>query len=163
MQIAEHVPAEISTATAQGSSLVQSDGPGQAPGAPGAMPRSQSSPGSTVPSPQVGEQSRSVERVAPAGQHPSYAFAFGVGTVISSWAQTRVQSDPFDVSCVHATPSSQSAGGQAPGSARAMAVSQVSPGSTTPLPQRGLEAPPASASAVPASTTQGPPVQPSCT
>src|ERR1700690_1497114 len=134
MQIAEHVPAETNRATAHESSFVQSEVPGQAPAAPAAMPVSQVSPGSTFPSPQVGEQSESVAWVAPAGQQPS----FGLTTVISSCAQTAVQSAPLRVSRVQATPSSQLAGGQEPGSAGGVAGRQVSPGSTRPLPERGM-------------------------
>src|ERR1022692_2883721 len=157
MQIAEQVPAEINMATAQGASFVQSAATGQAPGAPAAMPRSQTSPGSTVPLPQVGEQSGSMELLAPAGQQPS----LGTGALISTGrAQAAVQSAPFGRSWVQATPSLQSAGGQAPGSPAAMAVSHSSPGSTTPLPQRGVELIPASGEPTPASTVQGPPAQP---
>jgi|ERR1022692_3580984 hypothetical protein len=123
MQIAEQVPAETSSATAHGSSWVQSDVTGQAPGEPDAMAMSQVLPGSTIPFPHVGEQSESVAAVAPAGQQPS----FGATTVITSCAQAAVQSAPLGVSRVQATPSLQSAGGHAPGSPVAMAVSQVSP------------------------------------
>jgi hypothetical protein len=42
---------------------------GQAPGLPAAMARSQLSPGSTSPLPQVAEQSGSLEAVQPAWQH----------------------------------------------------------------------------------------------
>src|SRR5215469_4946826 len=69
-QTAEQVFAEMKRATTHGSVETQSAADGQAPGWPGAMPVSQVSPGSTTPSPQVGEQSLSMAGVAPAGQQP---------------------------------------------------------------------------------------------
>src|SRR5262245_38669037 len=84
-----------------------------------------------MPSPQPSEQSLSEAWLAPAGQQPSPA----AGWVISVCAHAAVQLPPFcSVSAVQATPSSQAVG-QAPVWPAAIAVSQVSPVSTTPLPQ----------------------------
>src|SRR4029077_1708827 len=101
MQIAEQVPAETSSSSAQGSPLLQSVG--QAPGEPTAMAMSQISLGSTTPLPHVGEQSGSSALVAPAGQQSSPAAA----AVISSCAQAAVQPLPVATSRVQATPSLQ--------------------------------------------------------
>ena len=58
--------------------------------------------------------------------------------------QDAVQALPLELFFVQAMPSSQLAGGQAPSSPARIAMSQVSPGSTRPLPQRGLVLGPAS-------------------
>jgi hypothetical protein len=114
----------------------QSPGTGQAAGDPARTPVSQYSPGSMVPLPQVAEQSGSVRWVASTGQQPS----LGTGSVIGSWLQVAVQPEPWCLSRVQASMSSQVAGGQAPTIPLGMAMSQVSPGSMAPFPQR----PPAS-------------------
>src|SRR5665213_2510835 len=112
------------------------------------MAVSQVSPGSTIPLPQVVGQSKSVAAVAPAGQQPSLLETLALVSTV--WVQVALQSvAELCTSAVHPTPSSQSAGGQAPGSPAAMAVSHCSPASG-PLP-------------TPASTTHGPPAQAICT
>ena len=156
MQIAEQVPADTSRLFAHASPFRQSDWVGQAPGEPAAISVSQVSPGSTIPLPQRAEQSGSWALVVFLGQQPSPA----VVSTISSCAHVAVQSLPLGTSRVQATPSEQSEGGQAPGSPRGMAVSQVSSGSTRPLPQRGPPVkPPSPAPPVPPSTMQGLPPQ----
>ena len=85
---------------------------------------SQVSPGSTVPSPQVPEQSESLVSSQPAGQQPSASTH-----EVTTWeVQTTLQLAALPVieSTVQALPSSQVTG-QLP--------SQVSGGSTVPLPQ----------------------------
>jgi len=85
---------------------------------------SQVSPGSTVPSPQLAEQSLSPGRAQPLGQHESPE----VQAVTAACAQTTLHcaAVPVSTSVVQALLSLQLVG-QLP--------SQVSPGSTTPLPQ----------------------------
>ena len=156
-QIAEQVRAEMSCATTQAFPAVQSNREGQAPAVPGGSPRSQVSPGSTTPFPQVGEQSGSVVAVAPVGQQPSETLA---AIVISVCEQAAVQPLPLRVSLVQARPSSQLAGGQAPGRPGAIAMSQVSLGSTAPLPQFGcMPVPPSGGAPVEAGTHGLPPSQ----
>ena len=91
---------------------------------------SQVSPSSTTPLSQVGEQSRSVLALHPAGQQRSPATQ----VVMAVWLQTTLQVALLPViwSTVQESPSSQL--GQVDGG------SQVSPASTTPLPQ--VTAPP---------------------
>jgi hypothetical protein len=82
------------------------------------------SPGSTTRLPQLAEQSLSLLLLQPAGQQPSPVVHW-----VSAWcahAALHVDALPVIESCVHGFLSSQSAG-QLP--------SQVSPVSTTPLPQ----------------------------
>lgn len=85
---------------------------------------SQVSPGSTTRLPQLAEQSLSVLLLQPAGQQPSPV----THCEIAWWLQAALQFDALPVwaSSVQAFPSLQSTG-QLP--------SQVSPVSTTPLPQ----------------------------
>jgi len=85
---------------------------------------SQVSPASTTPLPQLGEQSLSFVESQPAGQQPSPFWQ----VEMFWWAQATLQlaALPVIVSMVQAFWSSQVVG-QLP--------SQVSPGSTTPLPQ----------------------------
>src|SRR6185437_332697 len=154
MQIAWQVPVETSSVKTQESETEQAPGVGQAPGWPAGIPVSQVSPDWITPSPQVGEQSGSVAKVAPGGQQPSLGVP-GVTRVMATCLQTSVQPLPWATSVVQATPSSQLAGGQAPGLPGATAVSQLSPGSMRPLPQRGLDiGPPPSGTPVPPSTRQ---------
>ncbi len=80
------------------------------------------------PDPLHGEQSTSF-CPQPAGQHPSPEMQAVTGT----WLQDVEQPEPTKVSVVQASPSPQLVG-HAPAPA-AMPVSQVSGGSTTPLPQ----------------------------
>jgi hypothetical protein len=149
--MAWQVPTETSRVSAQGSATAHSLGVGQAPGWPAAMAVSHVSPAWMTPSPQLAEQSGSVDLVAPDGQQPSARPI----SVIGGCAQEAVQALPLGLSLVQATRSSQLGGGQAPWSPARMATSQVSPGSTRPLPQRGLVVVPASGvEPVPASAMQ---------
>jgi hypothetical protein len=90
---------------------------------------SQVSPPSTTPLPQVTEQSESLLALHPAGQQPSLKAA---QVVIPVWLQATLQLAllPVILSMVHVLASSQEVGQDDAGS-------QVSPGSTTPLPQVG--------------------------
>src|SRR5438874_1048878 len=104
---------------------------GQLPGCGGGMPTSHVSPVSRTPSPQADRQSGSRALEAPAGQQPSPAM----GAVIAVRKQMAEQVSA-DNSCATAQgPSALHASlvGHAPGVPAAMAVSQVSPGSTRPL------------------------------
>lgn len=85
---------------------------------------SQVSAASTIPSPQVEEQSLSFADVHPLGQHPSL-FVQAVRAVFVHWKE-HVSTVPVNPSVVQALPSSHEVG-QLP--------SQASPVSTTPLPQ----------------------------
>jgi len=85
---------------------------------------SQVSPVSTTPLPQLAEQSESLLLVHPAGQQPSPPTHWVTGWCVH--AALHVEALPVITSWVHAFPSLQSLG-QLP--------SQVSLGSTTPLPQ----------------------------
>jgi hypothetical protein len=87
---------------------------------------SQVSPVSIVPLPQVDEQLLSEAEVHPDGQQPSPLMH----DVMGVWPHDRLQfaALPVDESIVHEFMSSQ-VGGQVAGG------SQVSPGSSTPLPQ----------------------------
>jgi hypothetical protein len=87
---------------------------------------SQVSPGSTIPFPQDAEQSSSVVPSQVAGQHPSAL----VQAVMGGYEQAALQlaALPVSVSVVHELPSSHEVGQDEGGS-------QVSPGSSTPLPQ----------------------------
>ena len=80
-----------------------------------------------------GGQSLSVAEVHPSGQQPSSA----IHAVMEVWVQATLQLAllPVIPSVVQALPSSQLVG-QAPGP-DAIPLSQVSPDSTTPLPQLG--------------------------
>ncbi len=96
---------------------------GQAP-APLEMAVSHFSGGSTTPLPQLAEQSESFSALQAEGQQPSPE----PHAVIGAWLHAVEQPEPTRVSSVHATPSSQDVG---------HVPSQVSGGSTTPLPQLG--------------------------
>jgi hypothetical protein len=87
---------------------------------------SQVSPGSTAPLPQVCEQSLSVLKSHPAGQHPSSCSQETMGTLV----HTALQFDGLPVieSRVHSMPSSQSVGQVSGGS-------HVSPSSMMLFPQ----------------------------
>jgi hypothetical protein len=88
----------------------------------------------TFPSPQPA-QSLSFDGFAPTGQQPSL-FA---GVVIGVFVHAAVHVPAFaSESVVHASPSSQLVG-HAPGLPAAIAVSQVSPASTTPLSHFGRQ------------------------
>jgi len=93
---------------------------GQTPGG------SQVSPGSRLPLPQVAEQSASVDGVQPAGQHPSPPAHAAIASCVQ--ARSQLAALPAVPSRVHALPSLHD-DGQLPGG------SQVSPGSSMPLPQ----------------------------
>jgi hypothetical protein len=103
---------------------------GHAPASPSGIAVSHASRASTVPFPQVGEQSASVVESQSEGQQPSP----------STHALTRLalqlaeHAEPTSRSVVHAIPSSHSLG-HAPGSPARMAVSQVSMAPTEPSPQ----------------------------
>jgi hypothetical protein len=89
---------------------------------------------SRTPSPQTTGQSLSTRWFAPGGQQPSDFD----GAVIWACTQTAAQVPAeISLSIEQASPLAQSAAviGQAPGDPAGMAVSQVSPGSTTPSPQ----------------------------
>ena len=90
---------------------------------------SQVSPASTTPLPHFGVQSESLLALHPAGQQPSLKAA---QVVIPVWLQATLQLAllPVILSMVHVLASSQEVGQDDAGS-------QVSPGSTTPLPQVG--------------------------
>src|SRR5438105_2225096 len=98
------------------------------------MAVSQDSPGSQAPLPQTGAQSTSVLALQPEGQHPS---ELKLHCVMSLCTQDEVQvlGFPITKSLVQAMPSLQLAFdcGQLAGG------SQVSPSSTTPLPQLGWQ------------------------
>ena len=87
---------------------------------------SQVSPLSTTPLPHPAEQSESLAEVQPVGQHPSPVAQ----VLMAPWLQATLQfwALPVSWSTVHASPSSQLVGHEIDGS-------QVSPLSTTPLPQ----------------------------
>jgi hypothetical protein len=106
--------------------IVSSHDAGQAP-APLVIAVSHVSPVSTVPLPHEAEQSGSVPGVAPVGQQPS-----AVPAAIGVCVHAAVHSLPVSESVVQTMPSSHDAG-HAP-APLAIAVSQVSPVSTTPLP-----------------------------
>jgi hypothetical protein len=86
------------------------------------------SPGSRTPLPQLGEQSKSVFALQPAGQQPSPEAH--VVTTVCPHAALQFAALPVVWSIVQALPSLQSAEHEAAGS-------HVSPGSRTPLPQLG--------------------------
>src|SRR5262245_57925245 len=103
------------------------------------MPTSHNSPAtsSTMPLPHAFAQSSSAALVAPGGQQPSLSLpdCMTIGERTHTAAQV-----PADISVpiAQAVPEVQSdAPGQVPGMPRAIAVSQVSPGSTTPFLQPG--------------------------
>jgi hypothetical protein len=87
---------------------------------------SQSSPASTTPFPQLAEQLLSLLALHPLGQQPS-PFVH-VEMVWRAHAKLQLVALPVMVSIVHAFPSLQVAG-------HVLCGSQVSPISTTPLPQ----------------------------
>jgi len=95
---------------------------------------SQVSPISTTPFPQVALQLGSLVALQPDGQQPSS----GPQAVMSRYMQRAVQFStlPTRACVVHGLPSSQLVG-QAPARPAGMALSQASPGSTTPLPHEG--------------------------
>ena len=99
---------------------------GQVPGG------SQVSPGSTTELPQLAEQSPSLTASQPAGQQPSPPAQLTMATL--EHAALQVAALPVMVSFVQSLPSSQLTG-QVPGG------SQVSPDSTTELPQLALQSP----------------------
>ncbi len=103
---------------------------GQDPG-PEAIPLSQVSGASTTPLPQDGEQSSSVFALQADGQQPSPETHAVIGELL----QDTEQPAPTSLSRVQAMPSSHAIG-HAP-APLAMPTSQVSLGSTTPLPQLG--------------------------
>lgn len=109
----------------------------------------QVSPDVQTPSPQAAVQSASVETLHALGQQPSPP----VHAVIASWEQARLQVDALPVvpSVVQAIPSLQVDGQDEGGS-------QVSPDSTTPLPQVGEQSPSVVASQPPGQHPS-PPVQ----
>jgi hypothetical protein len=100
------------------------------------------SPGSSVPSPQLAEQSESLALVQPLGQHPSPAAHAEIGVL--SQRALQLDGEPVSRSLVQATPSSHDDGHDDAGS-------QVSPGSIVPFPQPGGGMPP-SPLGTPAST-----------
>ncbi len=100
---------------------------GQAPG-PDEIAVSHVSGGSTTPLPQVAEHSASFNALQPGGQQPSPVAHAVIGALLHAAAHP----EPTSLSRVHAIPSLQPEG-QAPGPDE-IAVSQVSGGSTTPLP-----------------------------
>ena len=106
---------------------------GQGLGEPG--PSSQVSPGSIILFPQKGEQLISVKAVQPGGQQPSLIRR--LQSVISLWTQRAVQSSalPNNVSVVQGLPSLHEVG---QGLVEPGPSSQVSPGSTSPLPQTAV-------------------------
>jgi hypothetical protein len=116
--------AALPTSTLLVQAIPSSQLVGQLPGG------SQVSPGSTAPLPQLTEQSVSFRDVHPDGQQPSPPPQ----AVIAGYVHRAVQSAalPTSTSLVQTFPSSQLVG-QLPGG------SQVSPGSTTPLSQRGAQ------------------------
>jgi hypothetical protein len=87
---------------------------------------SQVSPGSTTPSPQVAEQSGSVPESQPDGQHPSPPSHVSMTSCVHRAVQAAAL--PVSTSSVQGSGSPHSVGQLEGGS-------QVSPGSTTPLPQ----------------------------
>lgn len=92
------------------------------------------SPASTVPLPQLGEQSLSSMALQAAGQHPSSSVQSS--TTVTSHATSQVSGVPESMSEVHALLSSQTVG-QLPGG------SHDSPASTTPFPHAGAAVAPA--------------------
>src|SRR5262245_56750130 len=97
------------------------------------MPVSQVSPASTAPLPQATAQSPSLLLVQPGAQQPSPLVQVLIGVVTQRAVQVPAL---ISVSVVQLSPSLQLVR-QAPGWPAAMAVSQVSPESTAPLPQVG--------------------------
>jgi len=91
---------------------------------------SQVSPGSMTPLPQKGSQSPSFPLVQPDGQQPSPPVQAVIG--VCPQAALPASALPVRVSVVHGSVSAQLVGHEAGGS-------QVSPGSTTPLPQKPLQ------------------------
>ena len=96
--------------------LLSSQSSGQSP--------SQDSPASTTPSPQNPLQSVSTSCVQPIGQQPSPDSQIAMSWFVHSALQFSAQ--PTNASLVHTLPSSQVSG---------HSPSQISPTSTTPLPQ----------------------------
>ena len=132
---------------------------GQAPGMPGGIAVSQVSPWSTTPLPHVGEQSLSGSgrrgwRRPGSSRRPASTSSISLVAAASRCSRCR-RGCRACRRCGRRTTS-----GQAPGSPGAIAVSQVSPGSTRPLPQRGLVVGmPPSSFPVPPSTMQASPPQ----
>jgi hypothetical protein len=89
---------------------------------------SQVSLSATTPSPQLAEQSLSVSALQPWGQHPSPASQAVLMALTHTTSQ--VSGAPLRLSSVHALASSQLLG-------QVLAGSQLSPVSSTPLPQLG--------------------------
>jgi hypothetical protein len=114
----------------------------QAPASPAVIARSQASPASTAPSPQIGVQSGSLAAVQPAGQHRSPEVQAVIGTAMHEPLQ--LAGEPRRVSVMQ-VPST----GQPVGQESGTALSQVSTGrSTTPLPHMAAQS---------ASTVRSPP------
>src|SRR5262245_45850063 len=112
---------------------------GQAPGASGGMPTSHDSPISTTPLPHAFGQSSSTMLVAPGGQQPSLSLPDGMTIGKRTHTAEQVPAD-ISVPIAQAVPDVQSdALGQAPAMPRVIAVSQVSPGSTTPFLHVGAQ------------------------
>jgi hypothetical protein len=126
-QAAVQVPGLASASVVQTMPSVQTVG--HRPG-PAVIARSQVSPGSRVPLPQVGWQSSSVAGVAPGGQQPSPSTGAVIGVAVHIAAQVPA---PTRASAVQLRPSLQ-VSGHAP-APLAMPGSHSSPGSRTPLPQ----------------------------
>jgi hypothetical protein len=133
LQEAEQLPPLSRMSFVQG--FLSSQSVGQAPGWPAGILVSQLSLGSSFPSPQELEQSLSPPAwVQPAGQQPSA----GLHAVIGACVQEAEQVPPLESrSSVQEFLSSQLTG-QEPGWPPAIWVSQVSPGSSFPLPQLSI-------------------------
>ena len=107
----------------------------QAPSAPLGIPGSQASPAavSRTPLPHAVGQSMSLSLVAPGGQQLSGALPDGaIGAQLHTAEQVPSE---IGVPMAHVTMRQSAVVGQAPSVPDRIAVSQVSPGSTTPLPQ----------------------------
>jgi len=90
---------------------------------------SQVSPISMIMFPHDVEQSLSLVELAPAGQHMS--LFIGMVIVVEPQVTSQLLAEPINISTVQGSPSSMHMVGQLP--------SQVSPISTTPLPQLALQ------------------------
>jgi len=99
---------------------------------------SQVSPASITPLPHEALQSLSLPLLHPAGQQPSPPVQTVMGVLVHS--AVHCDALPLSVSSVHAFPSSQLEGHDPGPDVRP--GSQLSPGSSTPLPQSGPESPP---------------------
>jgi hypothetical protein len=92
-----------------------------------------------MPLPQAAEQSGSVAAEHPIAQHPSCGPLVVMGACLQAAEQSLAA--PVMLSTVHGSPSLQEAG-QAPVCPVAIAGSQLSPGSSRPLPQVAAASPP---------------------